>query len=277
MVDFNKLPMKSKLDVYYTSCKASEDFSNLIIELLKGILKPNKKETILMEIYRAIHCWIKTVTTLNNSIHFQAVASAARSVFEHVLDMRLISDNKIENAIEKFEAFGEIEKFRMAKKFADFAKKGKPIRITGHEKKIEVASNQKVQQRIESLKLLWEKKQINVGHWSGLKTEERTNKAGISYEMLYNTSFIRLSWYVHPGLVGIRGFKKETLELVYGDSMRLIHEMFIDAILILARELKLNKAIPNFDDLLKELKLMPGFVILEENKKYLESLKTNIS
>lgn len=273
-IDFDKLPTKSKLNVYYTSFKCSEDLSEKFIQLLKGILKPTKKEEIIKNIYMCLHLWLKAAITLNNTMYFQTSASIARSIFEHLLDLKLIIDNKIENAIEKFEAFGEIERFRMAKKFTVFVNKHPNLKISGSQKKIEVASNKQIEEKVGKLKSLWNNPtRIKSRHWSGLKTEERAQKAGIDYEKFYYESFILLSWYIHSGLVGTRKMSKEGLEIVHINSMRLIHEMFIDAMLLVAKELKLDIALVGFEDLIQKLKLIPGFAILEEEKKYLDELE----
>ena len=270
----DKLPMSSKLSVYYTSCKASEDFSDKMIEFLKGILKPNKKEEIIIDIYRSIHCWIKTIIVLNNTIHVQAVASATRSIYEQLLDLKLIVDDKIDNAIEKFEAFREVETFRIAKKFADFTKEHPAVKIRPHEKRIKYGSNISIQEKIDKLKAeWWGTSKGSIEHWSGYKINKRAELAGIDYEILYNESFNMLSWYVHAGQVGARRRSKEFLELVYGDSMRLIHEMFVDAVLLVARALKITSAIPEFSEWIKQLELVPGFAILEEEKKFLDMTK----
>ena len=264
---FDKLPMSSKLSVYYTSCKASEDFSDKMIEFLKGILKPNKKEEIIMDIYRSIHCWIKTIIVLNNTIHVQAVASATRSIYEQLLDLKLIVDDKIDNAIEKFEAFREVEIFRIAKKFADFAKERPNVKTRPHEKRIKYGSNRNIQEKIDKLKAKWwSTSKGPIEHWSGYNTKQRAQLAGIDYEIFYNESFTMLSWYVHAGQVGARRRSKESLELVYGDSMRIVHEMFVDAALLIARALKITSAIPEFREWFKQLQLIPGFAILEEEK-----------
>lgn len=271
-IDFDKFPMKSKLEVYYTSCKACENFSDNFIKLLKGLLKLTKKEEVIIDVYRSIHCWLKSVSALNNSIHFQALASAARSVFEHLLDIKLIVDNRIDNAIEKFEAFREIEKFRMANDFLEFKRKYPNIETRPHQKRLEVASSEEIKVKIDKLKLLWIKPNTLL-HWSGERVRKRTELAGIDYEKLYYESHTFLSWYIHAGQVGTRQMSKEGLELIYADSMRLIHEMFIDAVLLVAKELKLDIAIPAFKDLIKGLERMPDFAILEIEKQYLKESK----
>ncbi len=273
MMDPGQLPMSSKLAVYYTSCKASEDFSQKIIELLKGIIRPSKKEEIVIAIYRSIHCWLKTVTTLNNTIHVQALAAAARSIFEQLLDLKLIVDDQIDNAIEKFEAFKEIEKLRRAKRFLNFSKKHPEVKTRPHGRMIEYASDKNVEERVAHLRKLWSDSSGVLPHWSGLNIEQRAREAGVSYEIFYNESFILLSWYIHAGQVGTRGMTKVGLELVYGESMRLIHEMFIDVVLLTAKALKLDKGIEGFKDLVQELGMIPGFAILEEEKKYFNKLK----
>jgi len=271
---FDELPMNSKLNVYYMSCKASEDFSEKMLEWLKGVLQPSKKEQLITSIYYSLHCWIKTIVALNSTIHVQAVASGARSIYEQLLDLKLIADDKVSNAVERFEAFREIEIFRMAKKFSDFRKAHPDAKATSREKRIQYALNKDNQNKVEQLKKQWfSEKGSRTDHWSGLKTEKRAELAGIEYEKFYNESFAILSWYVHAGQVGTR--TKELLELVYGDSMRLVHEMFVDAVFLTARAMKFDKAFEGFNDWIQELKLEPGRVILEEEKKYFESLGTN--
>lgn len=269
-IDFDKLSMKSKLDVYYTSCKASEDFSNNFVKLFPGILRPTVKEKILIDIYRSVHCWLKTVVALNNAVHFQALASAARSVFEQVLDARLIADNKIENAVNKFEAYREIEKFRMAKQILEFKHKYPNVKMFPHLKRLQLASNETEKLKVDRLRLLWGKRDSMSLHWSGLALKDRAEIAGVGYYLRYCESYTLLSWYIHSGQVGTRMMSKEGLELIYGDSMRIIHEMFVDLVSLVAIDLKLETAIPGFKDLVQNLKLIPGFAILEVTKQHLQ-------
>ena len=271
--DFNKLPISNKLNVYYTSCICTEDFSQKIINQLKGVLKPTKREEIIISIYMSLHLWLQAAIALNNTKYFQTLAAIARSIFEHLLDIKLIVDNKVENAIEKFEAFRKIDRFRMAKESADFVKEHPNAKIKVFQKRIEVASNKELEEKTKKLKLLWGDSSKKIKYWSGLDIKTRAQKAGIDYEKLYYEVFISLSWHIHSGLVGTREMTKEGLELVHVNSMRLIHEMFVDIILLVAKELKLDIAVVEFNELIQTLKLIPGFAVLEEEKKYLDELE----
>lgn len=264
-LNFDNFPIESKLKVYYTSCVESEKFSNNIINLLKGILSPSKKEEIVIAIYRSIHCWLKTTIALNSTVHVQALTSIARSIFEQLLDLKLIVDNAIDNDVEKFNNFREVELFRLGKELAEFNKQHPDIK-TPFQKRMEYSLKKENEEKIAKLiSQLWNNQDIK--HWSGLSVKKRAKKAGITLELFYYESYRHLSWYIHSGQVGTSRMNKEGLELIYGNSMRLIHEMFVDVVKLTAKHLQLQNAIPNFNELIQQLKLIPGFVILEEEKK----------
>ena len=85
----------------------------------------------------------------------------------------------------------------MARKFTDFVNKHPNVKFKGSQKKMEVVSNRQIEEKIKKLKLLWkDSAEIKSRHWSGLKIEERAQKAGIDYERFYNDSFILLSWHI---------------------------------------------------------------------------------
>lgn len=62
----------------------------------------------------------------------------------------------------------------------------------------------------------------------------------------------------------------EGLKAVYGNSTSIIHDMFLTTVLMVAKEFKFDKAIPEFGEWMKKLDSVPGEVILKEKRKYIK-------
>jgi len=270
--DLGKIPIESSLKAFYSGCKICTDFSQeVMIPALAGILAPSQKEKILISIYRSIHCWMKAVALLNHPVYFQTVATVARSIFELVLDIKLIVDDKIENGPKKFKEFSKIEKFRIIQEFAEFQRKNPDMKSSRvSPKRMEIASDKNKEKEMDILAQLWGKPRKDIRHWSGLAIKKRAQEAGKQYEMFYYESFGLLSIYVHSGLVGIINMSGDGLRAVYGNSTSIIHDMFLTAISMVAKEFKFDKAMPEFEEWMKKLDSVPGEVILEEKRKYIK-------
>jgi len=270
--DLHKIPMESSLKAFYSGCKICTDFSEeVMIPALAGILAPSQKEKILISVYRSIHCWMKAVALLNNTVYFQTVATAARSIFELALDIKLIVDNKIENGLKKFETFHKIEKFRIVEEFAKFQIENPDMKSSRvSPKRMEIVSDKNKEKEMDVLAQLWGKPRKDIRHWSGLGMRGRVERAGKQYEIFYYESFGLLSIYVHSGLVGTINMSDEGLKAVYGNSAGIIYDMFLTSILMVAKEFKFDKAMPKFEEWMKKLDSAAGEVILEEKRKYIK-------
>ena len=269
--DLSKIPMDSSLKAFYSGCERCADFSQkVIIPALNGVLKLSKKEEILIGIYRSMHCWMKAVALLNHPVYFQTVATAARSIFELVLDIKLITDDTIENGLKKFKEFPKIERYRIIREFAEFQINNPDIKSNVSSKRMEIASDKNKEKEIDVLAKLWGKNRKNIRHWSDLGIKKRAEKASVEYERFYYESFALLSLYVHSGLAGTINMSEEGLKAVYGNSTRIIHDMFLTAVSIIAKEFKFDKAIPKFEEWMRKLDSVPGEVILREKEKYIK-------
>jgi hypothetical protein len=109
--NFNDLPIGSKLRPYYESCVEARKISDNIIKLAEGILEKNKKDNAIIANYMGIYLWLEAIVKLNNTKYFQTIAMAARSIFEHLLDIKLLIDNKIPNAMKNFINFRILKNF----------------------------------------------------------------------------------------------------------------------------------------------------------------------
>ncbi len=277
-LDIETIPFSKRIEAFYEGTRAATDLAQqVMIPQLKALMSPSRKEEILKGLYFRMYAWMRTLVSLNDTVHFQATASAARSIFELLLDIKLVIDDNPKGALQKFDAFVEVEKFRVAKKYVDFKNHNPSLKYRGDQGKENLVNKQDEQTRIEELKELhWGRdkkdKVISPPHWSGWPLSKRAEEAGKDYEFSYHESFGLLSWYVHPGSVGIQGMSKESLEAVFGNSHMLAQPMFLDAMLLVAKEFKLTTAIPQLTDWIKEAELAVGKVILDEHLKQLKGL-----
>lgn len=276
-IDIENIPFKKRIEAFYEGTHAAADLAEqVMIPQLRALIKPSRKERAIIGLYYRMYTWMRSLVSLNDTIHFQATASATRSIFELLLDIKLLIDDNPENSIDKFEAFIQVEKFRVAKKYVDFKGKNPGLKYTSDLTKEKLVSKPGEESRIHKLiELIWGKnekgKPKKIEHWSGWNIDRRAKEAGKDYEFFYHESFALLSWYMHSGLVGFKGVTKEGLEVVFGYSHMLAAPMFRDATLLVARELKLIQAIPQLGDWIKEAKLAVGKVIIEEHFKNLEN------
>lgn len=269
--DIDNIPIDDLLKAFYQGIVISIDFSDkVIIRVMDGIINPPLRDRVLMEIYKALHLWGKTAKTLEHPRHFQAMASIARSMFELVLDLKLITTNKIDRAIEKYEAHAEVARFKVASSFKCFKEEHPEARTAAGKHKIALASDPAKQSRVSELSQLWGGKIPD--HWSGWGIFKRAEEAGLDYEAFYHESYRMLCWYVHAGLTGTRKMSLAGLQTVYGNSTRLICDIFIEAILIVSRELSIDLAVPEFNKLVKQIHGEPGRVLLEAHKNYIKDM-----
>ncbi|HBO97080.1 MAG TPA: hypothetical protein DE315_00005 [Candidatus Omnitrophica bacterium] len=278
-LDIETIPFSKRIEAFYEGTRAAADLAQqVMIPQLKALMNPSRKEEILKGLYFRMYAWMRTLVSLNDTVHFQAAASATRSIFELLLDIKLIMDDNPKGAIQKFNAFVEVEKFRMAKGYVDFKNRNPALRYVGDRGKENLVNKQGEQERIEKLRALhWgndsKGRPIIPKHWSGWPTNKRAEEAGKHDEFFYCASFGLLSWYTHSGPTGVQGMSKEALEAVFGNSHMLAQPMFLDATLLVAKEFKLITAIPQLTDRIKEAGLAVGTVILDEHIKQLKDLE----
>ncbi len=82
-----------------------------------------------------------------------------------------------------------------------------------------------------------------------------------------------LSWYIHSGYNGYEGLSEEAIEEVFFWAHIIAQQVFIEATLICAEELKISKVIERFRDMVYSVRLIP-VVLLEEQIKILREAKT---
>ena len=105
-LDIETVPFSKKIEAFYEGTSAAKNLAQqVMIPQLMALIKPSRKEVIIKGLYFRMYGWMHSLVCLKETIHFQAAASATRSIFELLLDIKLIIDDKPKDAIQKFDAF----------------------------------------------------------------------------------------------------------------------------------------------------------------------------
>jgi hypothetical protein len=218
---------------------------------------------------------------LNRPFYFQTAASESRTLFELLLDLKLLANDLDGELTAKFHAFIEFDRFYVAKKVVEYNDSHDQSSISDtHQRNLLNTPGKE-----ESIKQLiirhWGK--TNAGnpkkpdHWSGLKIKERAIKLGSVYEELYIESYPLMSWSVHAGSGNYAGLDKNSLESVLGLSHKISQNCFSEATILTAKVMKIEQAIEGFNNILEELRLTPGKVIVLEQARIIDAAKNKSS
>ncbi len=261
---------------FFAGTEVAYDFSSkVIVPLLLGQLKTSPKEQAVIGTYLRMYGWIGSLVALDSVKHLQAVAAAVRSLFELSLDLLLLAKDSTGEATVKYQAFIEVERFRVAGNLETFYVANPPLKKLFDPQKLLGQPGQ--QGKVNALiQKHWpgSSKRGGPEHWSGISAAARAKKLGPEKEKFYREYYPVLSWHIHPSLVGYAGASKEVLEAASALFHRLGQEMFLESTRICADAVKLTPAIDKhasdtLRNLLEQIKLTPGRVILEDQLKKL--------
>lgn len=258
---------------FYSGTVHAVDFADqVMIPVLKGQIKLSKKEKAIIAIYFRLILQLKALKLLNEYRNFQTVMACARSIFEQLLDLKLIIENKISDVVDKFYAFYEFEKFRTAKEIVNFSIKNPTTKIRTKNQK-QLLNKKGEAKKVDDLKKKYWSKNRVIPHWSGRSARKRAELIGKEYEAFYYQTYSMMSWYIHSGPSGTYYVNEDGLRTVFVRGHELSQTMFIEASVLVAKEFSLDKAVPGFYKSMEKLKLVPGFVLLEDREDLKDMIK----
>lgn len=268
-------PLKRKTEAFISGTATAAQFADdMIIGVLRGQMGLSLREQAVTGTYYRMYAWIKTLAVLHDTVHYQAVASGARTLFELLLDLKILVEDTTGEELQRFHAFPEIEKFRVATQVTQFREANPtladvdpvpmrafladPARI----KKIETSHEVNYgRDRNGDLR--------RVRHWTGKHADQRAREAGKQYEIWYVELYSGLSWHMHSGSVGYAGLSDDGMHALFGLAHRHIQLFFLQGTVLCAREMKLTKAIDNFFDLIERLETLPGEIMVREQLEFI--------
>jgi hypothetical protein len=118
----SNLSTSAMVESFYKGTNSIQYFAeSVMIPLLNGQQKLNDKENALVGTYYRMYAWLRSLLALNGPVHFQGAASAARSLFELLLDIKLLQTDQTGDLVGRFDAFPEVEKYRSAQKLVSYS------------------------------------------------------------------------------------------------------------------------------------------------------------
>lgn len=259
--------------------KAWAEFAEAkMVPLLGGLLTLNNKERAVVGTYYRMYLWMRSLADLKSVVHFQAAAAGARTTFELLLDMKLVAVDETGQSVERFHAFSEIEKYRVAKKHVEFCEANPTTKKYGFSQRQKyVQASGREQRVLRTVVRLWgtnRKGKPNwPKHWTGKDIPGRLRGLPLEYREFYHWLYPVLSWYIHAGSTAYVGFSTEGLEAALGISHSVAQEMFHEASLICATETKLITAAEWLRESFDELKGAPLRGLTPKQVKILKKVK----
>jgi len=263
------LPSKTLIDAWYDGTKHMCDFSReVMLPVLRQLLNPSGKETAVRDTFYRLCLFLRSIVDLNRLDHFQSIASAARSIFELWIDLELLAQDTSGDAVRRYEAFPELERYRRAGQIVQFAD-AHPNAITMDiSRQRSFCADPERQRRLMSV---WGTNRVGgqnfPDHWSRENLRARSRRVG--QEAMYIEAQPLLSWYVHSGSAGISGMSRDALEAVFAFSHILTQRFFVAAASTCARATKISE-LPDFPGWMQQLRLKTGELIVAEQMKRLQ-------
>ena len=187
---------------------------------------------------------IGTLIQLNNPSHFQAIAMAARSIFELAVDIRLI--DRIDNAPEKYAAFSDFERLRAARRIVAFHATGKVEERIKHLWVYEKFIKEHAELIDARAKALWPN-QTKPPHWSGIDLRQRAMSLASPFDEMYDVHYAELSWYTHPGVGAIASLEANVYPLVCATAYGVAARCYRETLRFMIEELRLADTDPSID------------------------------
>lgn len=271
------------IGAYHDGLRGAVDFvQSQVIGTLQGQIYLSQHESAIMGIFLRVHALACSLLRLNNSIDFNAVANIARTLFELLLDLKLlVSANLKQQDLARFFAFPEVDRFRIAKRIVELQNKHPDLvrssLFDSSARKEFVESRVKdksIEKKVESLwgrdskgKLRWPE------HWSGLSVRNRSTTFGSLYEQEYLEIYSFLSSYTHSGSSAYAGLTEKTLESIYGISLEYARKLYIESLIICSKVFSLQKGIESFTQVVAFLQSAPRQILSEYGLKRLDEEK----
>jgi hypothetical protein len=267
---------------YHDGLKEAVDFvQSKIIGILDGQINLSQQEEAVLGIFLRIHALASSLVRLNQKIDFNAVAVIARTLFELLLDLKLLSSPNIkQKELDRFFSFSEVDRFQKARRIVDLQNKYPELvnhSLLDSTKRKEFVEQTGMKDSIElKVKSLWGRGKKGKlkwpNHWSSSTIQERAKANGHVYEQEYLEVYSFLSSYAHGGSSAYSGFSKKALESVYGISLEYSRKMYIESLLICSDFFDLKAGIESFSQVITFLENAPKEIL---TKYYLKKIANN--
>jgi len=211
-----------------------------------GAIQKNDREQAFALAHYRMTLWMESIVACNDVKHFQVVCAAARSLFEHLLDVTLLAKRRADD-VDRFWQFTLVKRHDLCSKLWDLLKRERKTLDRGDcQREIRFATNRTRKKKVAATRLrFWPNRKgkgANPPHWSGLNNAALARRCGPKIEKLYRQEYGKLSLYLHPGAAGFDGIKPESYESLFILSAQFAGVCYVEGTQIVCDELKLFAA-----------------------------------
>jgi hypothetical protein len=249
-------------EAYTVGLRTTLEFYNWCIHpALMAQEQPSAKLSALHLLFGRIRFLSETLLSLTNVKHFQSIVGASRTAIELYVDMNLLAEDRIKNGVEKFFAFNRVQRLKSARRIVEFHTKHPGLRgnnlsvydsfIASHGAAIDTERAR-----------LWGAK-ASPQHWTNINFYERPEGLAVEIKQLVSDGYDYRNWLLHSGAAGVHEFSDESLTALAATGVRVVHDVFIGAIDLMATQLGIRDSINDFPGRLNELRTVPGFVMVD--------------
>jgi hypothetical protein len=240
------LPIEKRIAAFFQGTLALSEFADKnVCPVVQATLQKTDHEKALTATYYRMCLFLRALAKLDDGAHFQVAAMAARSIFELLLDLKVLAEDP--TLARKFFDFTWVSRYRKAKQLVDFLQANPNVDPTQHQHALALVNKPGVKKDRERIcrKDGWvdsKGKPKCPDHWSGKNIATRAKEAGIDYEEIYRSEYFLQSYYVHAGGAGIDSMSHGALGSVFACSHALVQRLFAEATRIMARAFHLFEA-----------------------------------
>ena len=237
-------------------------FSNgCLLPQLNTLVNPTPKELALKLLFGRVRLLVDTLLVLTNVRHFQSIVGASRTAVELYIDMHLIAREAIPNGTEKFFTFTKVQKLKAARRMVTFHDAHPGLRERGVEtfRAFEVAEGTAID--AERVRLWGERRKPS--HWTDMSLDRRAGELSPEFERLVIDGYDYRNWLLHSGAAGVDGLSDVVFKALSANALNVVHSVAIGAVDLIAEQFHLASTVEDFGIRLEELKLIPGFVMVD--------------
>lgn len=238
---------------------------NTVCPVILGQLVKSDFEQAVAGTYYRIALLVRGVASLSDPAHFQIANSVARTIFELVVDLKLLTSDRTLAA--KFFAFARVVKFRKAEQLVRFLNDNPSVDQVPHQDAISFASDTRRQEVKRECIKFWGINSNNLPnwpeHWSGRNIADRARQAGLEFEEMYRSQFFLQSQYVHADPAGIQNLSRDALICSFGIAHGLIQRLAATATDLIGNEFRLFDTNLELRERLRSASAASGFYAVE--------------
>lgn len=227
-----------------------------------------RRDNVIQMTFVRIYWWLNSFDKLNCSIDVQAVSVGARSVFELYLDLKWFQKYNDPQDLERFIAFPELNRYRIAKKAIDHKHNPKSQINTGPMADFVQRMDSRKSISIQSqTQKLWGQTNIPL-HWTGIdQIDKRALKLDDDLYDDYLRWYSILCEFTHAGPLSIIGetiFDHSLIERHNGLAMDVFFQYGLNSTQLICELFNARELITSYDDAIIQF----GLKLIEINNYF---------